>query len=148
PNLHACIGTHQFRNELVASDCDHLTWEHNCSCAYTAQFASRHQVRYSISCLRSCKLRHCQLKPAGSDARPGCVRLVWHSSLDRRSGSARSLSYDFTELANSTGWTNSMAGHYSRLFANRVHLVPALLGLEHLHCLPRHGSAAQGRKLG
>ena len=85
-----------------------------------------------------------RLEPAGADARAGRVRLVRHPGLDRRRGAA-----DVLRARSCPGWADAarrraFGGHTH----HRVALVPAVLGPEHLHHLPRHGPAAPGRELG
>ena len=103
-----------------------------------------HQVRNSLPGIRARSLRNLRIESPGADARDRRLRLVWHSGLDRRRGA-----YTRSSRAIIPGWNDACSavrsgGHMT----DRVVVVSAVLGPEHLHHLSRHGPAAQSRKLG
>ena len=107
-----------------------------------AQLASRHEVRHPLPCFCARCLWDLRFKPAGHDARHRRLRLVWNSGLDWRRSTKHSFQCNHSGVGNLIGrihrWTCS----------DRVAVVSAVLGNQHLHYLSRHGSAAKSGELG
>ena len=108
-----------------------------------AQLAPGHEVRHPVPGVRARRVRHARLERAGADARARRLRLVRHPGVDRRRGAAHVL-HDASFPAGRRCSAPAFGGHTT----DRVAVVPAVLGAEHLHHLSRHGPAARGRELG
>src|SRR5207245_3359917 len=87
-------------------------------------------------------LRHIRLKYSCADARAGGVRMVRHSSMDRRAGTPCLLSITLGGLA------DGYSGRLRRPYSDGVDIVPAVLGPVHRRVLSRDGAAAQSGELG
>ena len=144
-----CIPTYMLASGLIAAG---MNWwqalvhdparQHDRARSDPAQLAPGHEVRHSVPGLRARRVRHGRLESAGADARARRVRLVRHPGVDRRRGAAHVLRDDRARLA------DAARRRLRRPHDDRVAVVPALLGAQHLHHLPRHGPAARRRELG
>ena len=142
PDLHAGVGADGVGHELVAGALHHPARQHDRAGADPAELASRHEVRHPVSGVRARRVRHARLERAGADARARRVRLVRHSGVDWRGSAAHVLQDRRARLGDAARRRDR------RAHDDRVGVVPAVLGPEHLHHLSRHGPAARGGELG
>ena len=91
PYLHARVGTHRGRHELVAGAGHGPPRQHHRPRPDPAQLTSGHEVRHPLPGLRARRLRNDRIESAGADAGPGRLRLVRHPGVDRRRGAEHVL---------------------------------------------------------
>ena len=124
PHLHAVQRPDRRRHELVAGHRHHPARQPDRAHPHAAQRARGRQVRHSLSGLRARLLRRARRQHPRRAARPGRLRLVRHTDLDRRPGH---LLHAQDPLAR----RGSFAGR-------RLGLLLRLLGAQHRRHLARH----------
>ena len=87
-DVYARVGADLVGHELVASSAHDFTWQHDRARADIAQFTSGDEIRNSVSGVCSSGVWNDGVESAGVDASARRVRLVWHTSVDRRTGVA------------------------------------------------------------
>src|SRR5205085_10073839 len=130
------------RYELVAGAYHDLAWQHDCLDSHSAQLASGHEVRHSLPRLCARRLRHVWFKLTCAHACNRRLRLVRHTSLDRRRSVRHTLSSAHSALAYTLGWPTGWA------YDDRVAALSALLGLERLYHISHDGFTANAGELG
>ena len=144
-----CIPTYMLASGLMtegmswcAGALHHPARQHDRARADPPELAPRHEVRHPVPGLRARGLWDLRLQPARPDAGPRGLWLVWHPGVDRRRGQHASSSSLIP------GWPTLLGAGFGGHADDRVAVVPALLGPERVHHLPRHGPAAAGGELG
>ena len=131
PDLHARVGTHRRRNELVAGHLHDFSRQPHRAHPDDPQRARRNALRNSVSGLLPRVIRHERRERAGNSPRARRVRLVWNSNVDRRRGDLQNLRDDFQSASRSG---DELARHHGRT----IPLLPVFLGRQHVRDLSRH----------
>ncbi len=143
-HLHARLGTHAARHDVVAGPRHHPPRQRHRPDSDDPQRPRRHEVRRVVSGVVPCRLRRQRRQRAGDPARDSGLRLVRHPNLDRRA-----------RLAGAAGGRVGRLGECPRRHLDFVRDFLAGAGRDH-HSRPRRhqdarelvGAAAARRRRG
>ena len=110
-HLHACLFADSRRHELEAGALHHPYGQPDRARAHAAERACRRQVRHPLPCLCARQLRRLGSEYSRDAARPGGLRMVWHSVL---AGWPGDRSHDPRRVA---GDGNTCPSSYGRAFS-------------------------------
>src|SRR6266496_2704338 len=127
PDLYARVESDRPGHELVASAYDYPVGKYHRARADIAQLTSWDEVRHSFSRVRTRKLRDDRFESPRHHARVSRLRMVRHSSLDRRRGRPHVDSRGVARMADSARRQDSNPCGCGGTLADRIHFVPDLL---------------------